>query len=219
MLFKLLFEFYAYFCILIFLFGSIYKVTASVIYAQRPLDNNIAKYINIGIITLVFLHFAVYFAAREIFLLAGISGNLQNKANMISGLVITIFLTCLVIVVGRKYFKNQLSFKGGLAEKLVSFIIILHIFLGFAAIGASVSLEDKALKNLSFSKYFTALFSFKENPSKYLENLKWLTLSHLLLGYSLLAVLPFTKLINIIVYKIKKICLVIFNIQKTIDNK
>ncbi|MDR2008694.1 MAG: respiratory nitrate reductase subunit gamma [Alphaproteobacteria bacterium] len=168
------------------------------VFVRNPvIDENVAKYINIGLITLIFLHFAAYFAAREIFLLAGINGGEQTRlANMVSGAIITVFLTALVIFIFRKYFKNHLSFKGSWGEKLVGLIIILHIFLGFAAIGATAGFEDKTLKSVVYAKYFAGLFSFEENPAGHLENLSWITLSHLLLGYSLLAVLPFTKVID-----------------------
>ncbi|MDR0483733.1 MAG: respiratory nitrate reductase subunit gamma [Alphaproteobacteria bacterium] len=208
MLFTILFEFYAYTCILLFILGSIYKITKTIKstpYLNKE-DENIAKYVNMGIITLVFLHFAGYFVAREIFLLIGLSGDLQSKlARMVSGLIVAFFLTYIVIVICKKYFKNQVSFKGSIGEKIMSLIIVLHILLGFLAIGASTTLEDKALKSIGFSNYFNALFSFKKNPSQYLENLKWLTLSHLLLGYSLIAVLPFTRIIDMIIYRLKQI--------------
>lgn len=220
MLFKILFEFYAYMCLAIFVVGTLYKTTVAIIKvpAYSNTENNISQSINMGVITLIFLHFAGYFVARELFMLIGLSEGLQSRlSSMFAGLVTTFFLTYLVIVICKKYFKQHMSFKGSWAEKGMSLIIILHIFLGFLAIGATTGAEEKAIKSLGFSNYFSGLFTFAENPSQYLLDLKWMTLSHLILGYSLIATLPFTKVIDILVGKIKRIVFLIIR-KKTTEN-
>lgn len=216
-LFKIIFEFYAYVCITLFFVGSIYKITKAIINvpAYSNTEKNISQSINIGVITLIFLHFAGYFIARELFMLIGLSEGLQSRlSSMFAGIITTFFLTYLVIVICKKYFKQHMSFKGSWAEKGMSLIIILHIFLGFLAIGATTSLEEKAVKSIGFSNYFSGLFSFAQNPSQYLVELKWITLSHLILGYSLIATLPFTKVIDLLVGRIKRLILNLLKILK-----
>lgn len=212
MLLKILFEFYAYFCITVFFLGTVYKLTISIKkpYVEASTEKNISQSINIGVITLIFLHFVGYFIARELFMLVGLSDGLQSKlSGMITGLITTFVLTYLVIVIAKKYFKQNMSFKGSWAEKGMSLIIILHIFLGFLAIGSTTGMDAKELKAISFGNYFNGLFSFAENPSQYLSELSWMTLSHLILGYSLIATLPFTRVIDILVNRTTKIILLI----------
>lgn len=217
MLFKILFEFYAYICIILFFAGSTYKIITSIIKTPTysTTEKNISQSINIGVITLIFLHFAGYFIARELFMLIGLSDGMQSKlSSMFAGLITTFFLTYLVIAICKKYFKQHMSFKGSWAEKGMSLIIILHVFLGFLAIGATTGSEEKVIKSIGFNNYFSGLFSFAKNPSQHLAELKWITLSHLILGYSLIATLPFTKIIDLIVAKIKRIIFRLLKIKK-----
>jgi len=217
MLFKILFEFYAYICLTLFFVGSTYKIITSIIKApiySKP-EKNISQSINIGVITLIFLHFAGYFIARELFMLIGLSDGMQSKlSSMFAGLITTFFLTYLVIAICKKYFKQNMSFKGSWAEKGMSLIIILHIFLGFLAIGATTGGEEKVIKSIGFNNYFSGLFSFAQNPSQHLTELKWITLVHLILGYSLIATLPFTKIIDLIIGRIKTIIFKLSRIKK-----
>ncbi len=217
MLLKIFFEFYAYICLLVFFVGSTYRVIISLKnkHHSSNTEKSISQSINIGVITLIFLHFAGYFFAREVFILVGLSDGLQTKlSNMISGLITTFFLTYIVIVICKKYFKQHMSFKGSWAEKGMSLIIIFHILLGFLAIGSTTGMEVKELKTISFNNYFSGLFSFSENPSQHLSNLTWMTLSHLILGYSLIATLPFTKVIDILIDQVKKLIFMLLKIFK-----
>ncbi len=198
------FIFYTYAAFSIFILGFIYKLF-TINKKNIENDKSLSKTINIGLLTIVFIHFAGYFIAREIFIFIGISGKVQESmAHISSGIITTIILTYIVVVICTRYLKQKLSFGGSKSEKFMYVIIVAHILLGFFAIALIGDGDMKVSKYSSIKHYLKDLTRFNLDAYKHLDQMNWITLTHMTLGLTLLLVFPFTRIIDQVVYGFQK---------------
>ncbi len=191
-----------YVCLFFFLFGLLKRVAnlgIRFIRLKQPMQKEISVSQK-NVLYLILLHFIGYGLIKGVFTLFGVSGSkLNNLTVLIEGIIIALFLTILTYKFFNSKIKQNIDFSKNTANKLMIILIIIHIFAGYVGIMFIQDEFSKQTTSIALAKYYNALFSFNTNAYVYLLPLKYITLTHLLLGFLFLALLPHTKVIEDII--------------------
>ncbi len=153
-----------------------------------------------NVLYLILLHFIGYTVIKGFFTLFGVHGKrLNNLTILIEGMVIAIFLTILTYKFFNTKIKQSVLCYKSVANKLMLVLIIIHIFAGYVGIMFIQDGFSKQTVSTMLAKYYKDLFSFNTNAYVYLLHVNYITLTHLLLGFLFLALLPYTKIIEDII--------------------
>lgn len=162
------------------------------LYNQNHKSNSI-KYI----LYLVLLHFAGYIVIKLAFILFGISGNkLNNITTLVQGIIIAILLTILTYKAVYKRIKQNINIVNNIYNNLLLILVIIHIFAGYIGIMFINDELDKQTTSNMLANYYNSLLSLDMNSYTYLLNLNFITLTHLVLGFLFLALIPYTEIIE-----------------------
>jgi hypothetical protein len=203
----IIFQGYIYLCALVFLLGLLFKLI-KVYYNKNIVKSTDASALTLssGLISIIIIHFAGYFLVKWLFMLMGFHMvSTYSTIRIISGLITVSALTVIAYIMFKKSIKFKISF-GNLPDKLVSFIIIAHMFLGFLAIGFIHDNTNPELKAIIYKDYVNKLLSFDFSAYESILQLKWVSLLNWLLLITLMAMLPFSNIFETIfnTFKIKR---------------
>lgn len=200
-----LFTLLPYVCIALCLLGLLQKIFitykkyiyknntySSNVYIQKHQNNSI-KYI----IYLILLHFVGYIVIKFAFIVLGISGNkINNLTVLIQGIIIAIFLTILTYKAVYNRIKKSINIVSNIYNNLLLILVIIHIFAGYIGIMFINDELDKQTTSIMLANYYNSLLYFNMNSYTYLLNLNLITLTHLVLGFLFLALIPYTQIIE-----------------------
>lgn len=205
MIFNYLLAIYPYLCCLLAVIGILYK--SQYLYKIK-LTKLTEQHYMLGTATLniILIHFIGYILIKLLLLLFNIELVADSLAKNVVNFIILSFLTMIIMLAYKDWFRSKQRLWKNLPDALMLLVIFLHIIAGFYTIlwvdayGIHTSLDQQLLND-----YFIALLNLDITNYQYIMQVPFVTVMHIFLGMSFIALLPYSSIVEAIYFYIRRL--------------
>jgi nitrate reductase gamma subunit len=202
----LFFQIYPYIAGTIFLLGSLvrydmsqytWKTNSSQLLDNRPIFQ-IGNYLfHGGIIFLFFGHFIGLLMPHALYPYFGLTPTSKQLLAMVSGGIAGVAaLVGATILLHRRLFHRLVRAQSLRGDKFILILLYLQLLLGIATIPFSAQ-HLNGSEMLILADWAQHIVTFRGDASAFLASADWVFKLHLILGLTIFAVFPFTRLVHI----------------------
>ena len=202
---QLLFGFYPYVALVVFAVGSLlrfdreqytWKSDSSQLLrrGQLRLGSNL---FHIGILGIFFGHLVGLLTPAAVWHALGLSAPAKQMVAMVAGgLAGLLCLAGLLLLLGRRLFDPRVRRTSRKMDLLVLALLLVQLLLGLFSITVSAQHRDGA-EMLKLMEYVQSIATFRGGAAALVANVDWVFKCHLVLGFTIFLVFPFTRLVHI----------------------
>lgn len=201
---ELIFGYYPYFCVTVFLLGSLirfdreqysWKSGSSQLLRQRQLRIG-SNLFHLGILFLLFGHFVGLLTPHVIYESVITPEQKQWVAIVSGGLAGIICFIGLSILLHRRLTDPRIRKTSSVMDIAILALLWLQLVLGLVTLPFSISHSDGSVM-LALSEWAQRIVTFRSGAADLVMPLAWAYKAHLLLGMTLFLVFPFSRLVHI----------------------
>lgn len=201
---EFLFGIYPYICLAVLLVGSLirfdrepysWKSDSSQILrnGQLRLGSNLFHY---GVIVVVLGHFVGFLMPEALVLWLMSPTQHQLLAMVVGGLAGVIAIIGLTILIHRRLYHRRIRTNSRKWDITIVLMLWLQLALGLATVPVSAQHMDGAEFERIVS-YVQAIVYFQGGAAPILQGMSWVYKAHILLGFTIFLVSPFTRMVHI----------------------
>jgi nitrate reductase gamma subunit len=153
---------------------------------------------HIAIIIIILGHLGGFLTPREMFLWAGITDEMHAEiAHLIGGTAAVVCFLAMLYLIKRRFFNKRISATSSFGDKAVLLVIFVQLILGFITIFYKSAVQP-AEKVVLLGHYFQGIVMLNFSAYEFVLDMPIITLLHIFLGWTIILLIPFTRLIHVV---------------------
>lgn len=203
-IFHILFVWYPYFCLTVFLIGSLirfdreqytWKASSSQMLRKRQFRWG-SNLFHFGILFLLFGHTVGLLTPASVYTLFVTVQQKQFLAIIAGGVAGAACFVGLTLLLHRRLFDARIRQTSTLMDIAVLVVLWIQLTLGLLTLPFSLSHSDGSVM-LILSHWVQGILTLQPVDARTLQDLNWPYLTHLVLGMSIFLLFPFSRLVHI----------------------
>ncbi len=204
---NILFVYYPYVAVAVFLLGSFlrlkhlpygWRAGSTQIMEKKGLKFFIgSNFFHIGIIVILAGHFVGLLTPHAFYSPFIMARAKEVMAMTVGGIAGIICLIGLLILIQRRMLNPRLIANTSFGDMAILFLLLVQLLLGLATIPVSMHDDASATSMVSLSNWLQHLVIFSSDTGSYIINENWIYKAHVLVGFTIFLVFPFSRLVHI----------------------